>query len=141
MTMLKQLQHILHTSNCSCVIANGDKIESFYQRGIKDLYELLRSNRSLLEGATIADKVVGKGAAALMILGKVGEVHADVISTPALNLLRQYGLPVSFNQETDRIMNRNKNGLCPVETLCLSLESPEEMLTEIRNFINKITNG
>lgn len=138
---MTDLINLLHEGGYSCVIRNGLDTRTFHKRGVADLYELLTDEPEFLCGSLIADKVVGKGAAALMILGKVGEVHADVISTPALNLLHQYGLPVSFNQETDRIMNRNKDGLCPVETLCLNLESPEEMLTEIRNFINKITNG
>ena len=138
---MTDLINLLHEGGYSCVIRKGSDTRTFHKRGVADLYELLSNESEFLCGSLIADKVVGKGAAALMILGKVGEVHADVISTPALSLLHQYGLPVSFNQETDRIMNRNKDGLCPVETLCLNLESPEEMLTEIRNFINKITNG
>ena len=37
-----------------------------------------------MKGAAIADKVIGKGAAALMVLGGFKTVYADIISTPAL---------------------------------------------------------
>jgi iron complex outermembrane receptor protein len=38
----------------------------------------------MLDGASIADKVIGKGAAALMIAGCIKEVYADVISEAAM---------------------------------------------------------
>jgi iron complex outermembrane receptor protein len=85
--------------------------------------------------------VVGKGAAALMVLGGVKHVYTDVISTPALDLFKTYGVEVAFSVVTDRIVNRTKDGLCPVETLCLDLDSPADMLNEIRQFINNRTNG
>ena len=136
--MLKQLRHILHTTNCSCVIANGDKIESFYQRGIKDLYELLHSNRSLLEGATIADKVIGKGAAALMIVGGVTMVYADVISEPAMELFKQFSIKVEYDKKVANIINRRGDGICPVEERCTECNTIEECLVKIDEFIKSI---
>ena len=82
-----QLIDLLHVEACSCVIRNGDVTRIFRERGVKDLYRLLEEEPELLDGAFVADKVVGKGAAALMILGGVGELHADVISRPARLLL------------------------------------------------------
>ena len=136
--MLKQLRHILHTTNCSCVIANGDKIESFHQRGIKDLYELLNSNRSLLEGATIADKVIGKGAAALMIVGGVTMVYADVISEPAMELFKQHTIKVEYDKKVANIINRRGDGICPVEERCAECKTIEECLVKIEEFIKSM---
>lgn len=136
--MLKQLRHILHTTNCSCVIANGDKIESFYQRGIKDLYELLNSNRSLLEGATIADKVIGKGAAALMIAGGVTMVYADVISEPAMELFKQHSIKVEYDKKVANIINRRGDGICPVEERCTKCDTIEECLVKIEEFVKSM---
>ena len=136
--MLKQLRHILHTTDCSCVIANGDKIESFYQRGIKDLYELLNSNRSLLEGATIADKVIGKGAAALMIAGGVTMVYADVISEPAMELFKQFSIKVEYDKKVANIINRRGDGICPVEERCTECNTIEECMVKIEEFVKSM---
>ena len=68
----------------------------FRERGVKDLYRLLEEEPELLDGAFVADKVVGKGAAALMILGGIGELHADVISRPARLLLAASPVHVSY---------------------------------------------
>lgn len=50
----------LFTHKYSCVIRNGDEIRVFRGRGVKDLYRLLRDDRRFLDGAFVADKVVGK---------------------------------------------------------------------------------
>lgn len=56
----------------------------FRERGVADLFRLLHEEPQLLRGAFIADKVVGKGAAALMVLGGVEGLFADVVSRPCV---------------------------------------------------------
>ena len=86
--MMTSLVNLLHKENYSCVIFGLNETRTFSRRGVIDLYDLLLNDRTFLKGALVADKVVGKAAASLMILGEIGELHADVISTPALSLLR-----------------------------------------------------
>lgn len=93
-----------------------------------DLYDLLVQEPDYLKGAVIADKVVGKGAAALMVLGGIKEVYADIISSKALSLFRKYGVKVGFAQEVPFIWNRARTGGCPVETMCSEEESAEAIL-------------
>lgn len=135
---MEELINLLHAGNYSCVIANKEKIRTFTQRGIADLYDLLLSEPDFLKEALIADKVVGKGAAALMILGGIKELYTDLISTKALELFRQWNIEVSFAEEVPSIWNRDRTGGCPVETLCDNVESPADMLPLIRNFIEKM---
>ena len=87
---------LLFAEKCSCVVRNGDEVRIFRERGVKDLYRLLREEPQLLDGAFVADKVVGKGAAALMILGGVKELFADVVSHAALDLLNAAGKAVAY---------------------------------------------
>ena len=126
---------LLFAEKCSCVVRNGDEVRIFRERGVKDLYRLLREEPQLLDGAFVADKVVGKGAAALMILGGVGELHADVISRPARLLLAASPVHVSYTLEVPYIVNRTRTGQCPVETLCRDCATAAEALPLIRNFI------
>lgn len=131
----------LHAEGCSCVIRNGDTERSFRERGVQDLYRLLRQEPELLAGAFVADKVVGKAAAALMILGGVAELYTDVASRPALDLLREAGIPVHCAREVPRIVNRNRTGWCPLETRCYDLRTPEACLTEIEAFLQDAARG
>lgn len=129
----------LFQEQCSCVIRSGGNVHKFYGRGISDLYSILTGGSGMLEGAFIADKVVGKGAAALMILGGVDELYAGLISVPARQMLESYGIKVSCRLEVPNIMNRANTGICPVESLCLDCSSPAECLPKIENFMNAAT--
>ena len=82
--MMEDLIRLLHEGDHSLVVANGD-VRTFDGRGVSDLYGLFKEDPGFLKGAFIADKVVGKAAAALMILRGEKEVFADIISQPALD--------------------------------------------------------
>ncbi len=135
----KAIVDLLFAEQCSCVVRNGDTVRIFRQRGIADLYNLLRTERQLLEGAFVADKVVGKGAAALMALGGVKEVFADTLSRPARKLLERYGIEVCYTLEVENIANRAGDGICPVEALCAACNTAEQCLPLISDFVERMT--
>lgn len=114
----RQAIDLLFAERCSCVVRNGDTIRIFRERGVRDLWRLLHEEPELLDGAFVADKVVGKGAAALMAAGRVRELFADVVSHAALELLNGAGIPVSYTVAVPHIINRAGDGICPVERLC-----------------------
>ena len=117
------------------MIRQGNQVHTFTQRGVADLYQLLTTDAPFLLGSSIADKVVGKGAAALMVIGGVANVYADVISAPALALLKESGVEVSYAEVVESIRNRAGTDMCPVEKRCLPLENVDEMVGEIRDFL------
>ena len=133
-----RLVELLFAENASCVIRNGSETRIFRERGVRDLYRLLGEDPAFLAGAFIADKVVGKGAAALMILGGVSEVYADVISRPARELLRKSRVRVEYTLEVPHIVNRAGTGMCPGETLCRKCRTAQECLPLIRGFLEEL---
>lgn len=135
---MEELIDLLHSEGYSCVIANKGKVRTFTQRGVADLYDLLTQEPEFLKGAMIADKVVGKGAAALMISGGIKELYTDIISSKAMDLFRTSDVKVGFGQEVPFIWNRSHTGWCPVETMCSEEKSAEAILPLIRDFLEKI---
>lgn len=134
----QNLIDLLHAERCSCVIGSADSVVICRERGVMDLLRLLETSPCVLDGACVADKVVGKGAAALMILGGVSAVYADVISRAALDLLAGAGIPAGFGECVDAIINRAGTGVCPVETLCRDCATAGECLPLIRNFARQL---
>lgn len=133
--MMAKLIKLLHEGGYSCILLQEDKTYTFTQRGVADLYDLLQQDTSLLHNALIADKVVGKAAAALMVLGGVSRIYADVISTPALKLLKDANIYTEFGQSVPFIENRDKTGWCPLETASYKAETVEEIYSIIQDFI------
>ncbi len=134
---MDEIIKLLHEGGYSCVIRNGE-IRTFTRRGVADLYDLLNRDPAFLRGAQMADKVIGKAAAALMVLGGVAEIYTDLISEPALLLLRDAGIPVEAVRIVPRIQNRAKTGWCPLETICYEEKDAAAMYPLIRDFVEKM---
>ena len=136
---IAELTEILEKEGCSCAIWGGGELTLCHRRGVADLYELLTSSPGKLRGALVADKIVGKGAAALMVIGGVSQVYAGVISDPALEMLHTGGVTVICGKRVPNIINREGTGICPVETLCLGCRTADECLPLIENFLKSRT--
>lgn len=132
---MQELIRTLREGGYSCVIRNGGVQRVFSQRGVADLYYLLLHEAGFLRGAWIADKVVGKAAVSLMMLGGVERLHTGVISAPALELAAGSGLEVTFDERVPHIINRTHSGWCPLEKLCYDAATAEECFVRIEGFI------
>lgn len=129
----------LHALQCSCIIRNNGTTRTFHERGVKDLHRLLMQEPEILSGASLADKVVGKGAAALMIAGGVAWVYTDVISQAAMELFEQSRVEVQYGEIVPNIINRAGTDICPVEKLCRDCKTAAECLPLIDKFIKEMS--
>jgi len=134
---MEELKGLLQREDVRGVIrsANGI-IREFHRQGVADLFALLTEEPQLLKGATVADRVIGRGAALLMVKGGVKEVFAFVMSQPALDVLRQAGIPAAYATLQPNIINRTGTDICPIEKLTASTSDPDEAYRRIKNFIN-----
>lgn len=123
----------LHQDKCSCVIRN-QVIRTFNRRGIDDFYQLLKEEPETLMGAEVADRVIGKAIAAIMVKGGVRRVYADLISLSALILLRNAGISTDYQQLVTYIKNRRHTGWCPVEAMCYNGQTVDEIMPIIDRF-------
>ena len=125
----------LHRETCSCVILKDEILTAYKGPGISDLLRLIKTEPDKLKDAFVADKVIGKAAASLMILGKVDSIYTDLISDGAIDLLRKSPVRISFAERVSVIMNRTKNNICPMENVCSVANSPQECYERINEFI------
>lgn len=124
---INDLKDILFKENHTLVIyKNNASVITSDDRGVNSLIKLIKEDKSQLSGSLIADKVIGKAAALLMIYAGVKEIYAPIISKPALKTLLKHNVKVYYDKEVERIINRKGDGLCPMETLCLDIEKPEQ---------------
>lgn len=133
----RELYDELTAGKHSLVISTGVETRHFDGRGIADLYKTYTTAPKLLLGATVADKIVGKGAAALMIAGGVARLYAGTISKGALDLIKNSAIETEYGKSVDHIINRAGNGWCPVELLCRNCPTANECLPLIHDFINQ----
>ena len=126
MTEIEELKKLLSDNDYTCVIKKGDTIITSTERGIKPVITMLKGNINALKGAVVCDKVIGRAAALLFVYGGISAVHTMVISKTALEVFEKNNISVTYDKLVNRIQNRTKTGLCPMETLAMDITSPED---------------
>lgn len=124
---INDLKDILLKENHTIVIYKNDaSLVVSDERGVAPLMKLLSDNKTQLKDSIIADKVIGKAAALLMIYGYVKEVYTPIISAPAIEVFNNHNIKIHYDKKVERIINRKGDGLCPMESLCMNVDNPED---------------
>ena len=131
--------NVLVDEGCRGVVRSVQgELRTFSRRGVADLFSLVADEPDFLRGASVADRVIGRGAALLLGKGGAREVYAQVISSGALEVLRSVGIETSFDKEVPNIINRTGTDICPVEKLTASTSSPDEAYERIKQFLDSM---
>lgn len=102
-------------------LCRGGEVVTSDLRGVMPMLGFLREGRDL-SGFCAADRVVGRAAAMLFAKAGVRAVHAEVMSDGAAALLAAHGIDASCDVRTAAIENRQKTGLCPMESAVAGIE-------------------
>lgn len=120
------VKEILENQDYNCVSIRGDEIYTSNLSGVMPILAKLIENSSFFTGAVVGDIVIGKAAAMLLIYGNVESIYAKVISEQAIPFLEKYQIPFTYDTLVPNILNRNKDGMCPMEQLVLNINDPTE---------------
>lgn len=127
---MQQLIEILRREKCSLVVKNHDIVTTYSKPGVRDLEYLLDHDPEMLHGATIADKVIGKAAAAMVVVGGVKELFAEVMSKRAIPFLEEAGIAYTYGTLVDTI--KEEGDRCQLEKITAPATTPEETVALLR---------
>lgn len=129
-------KNILYDENQKLVVVkNGEIIFKSKDRGIKPMYILSTDMKVETKGASIADRVIGKGAAMLCTYLNIEEVYGELMSESGINVLHKSNIKYTIKESCEFIQNRDKTDLCPIEKRSLDIEDPEILLKRIKSFL------
>lgn len=118
------------------VVKNGELIYKSQEKGIKPMYFLaVKVRKGILKGVSIADKVIGKGAAMLCSYIGAKELYAQLISEGAIKVLEEENIVYTYDRICPYIKNREKSDMCPVEKIATESKNVEELLDRIKDFL------
>ncbi|MBQ8755781.1 MAG: DUF1893 domain-containing protein [Lentisphaeria bacterium] len=130
---ISQAQKLVQSDQASCVLVkNGKLVAQESGRGLGPLFVMLDKHGEEMAGGVIVDKVIGKAAAAIIVCGGAEKVCTGLISEPGLVLLEKHGIKVCFEQKVPQILNRRRDGLCPMEKRVAAIDDPEEAVKALR---------
>ena len=127
-------------NNYTCVVVQGKEvIMTSFHNGVRPLIEFYDTqngtNRSFLPPPVLADKVIGRAAALLAVLCGITSIYTHIISEEAKKVLDFYKIPVAYEKLVPYIINRNGDGLCPMEELSIGVNEPIEMYNKIMKWL------
>lgn len=116
-----------------CVVYNESGLHTSEERGVKPMLLWLEEDPDFLRGASVADKIVGRAAAMIMVHAGVREVFASVISNGAIELFREHEIEYSYSMTAIAISNRRGDGICPMERLVAPIKDPKTAYETLKN--------
>ena len=111
------------------VLATGDDY------GVRELLATAARFGPGTRGASLADKVVGKAVALIVVHAGICAVDTRVASEPAVKLLKTHGVPLRAASVVPQILNRRGDGPCPMERVTTLFDEVEPGLQALREFI------
>lgn len=120
------------------VVKNGVLLFKSQSKGIKPMYTLATEKKEISEGASIADRVIGKGAAMLCKYMGIKEVYGELLSNSAMDVLDESNILYSYNKVCPYIKNRDKTDLCPIEKMATNIDDIELLLDRIEEFLEEL---
>lgn len=122
------VRHLPGHALCLC---KGTVLRTEDGRGISPMMRLLAEGCDLT-GFSAADLIVGKAAAMLFVRAGIVAVSGETMSASAKEYLEARGIPCRYGTLTERIINRQGTGLCPMEQTVLALDDPDEAYAALK---------
>lgn len=130
---LEAARKMLLENKAACVLMKDGKIVMIENgRGVSPLLVIYDKCKGDMNGTVVVDKVIGRATAAIAICGKVKHVHAEVMSQEAVNFLKEHKITSSYTLLVPRILNRTRDGLCPMEATVLNITDPHKAVEAVR---------
>ncbi len=136
---LEEAKGIIQRGEYTCIVLQGEQI--IYQaegRGVSPLMRLYESEPAKLKNAVVADKIIGKAAAMLLVLGGARYVYGATMSAAGLAYLQKHGIRAEYGRCVDVISNRTRTGICPIERSVLEIDDPRKGLEHMKAAIAKL---
>lgn len=141
MDEIKNAKLIMLENNYKLVVVKDGLVKfSSSARGIKPIYDIYSKSPELLMGAYISDRVTGKAAAMILSKAGIAGIYTDLISEQAIQIFKDHKIDLMYEKKVDSILNRDKTGSCPIESISKDLKADEitELILGIENFLSSI---
>lgn len=120
------------------VVKNGEVVFKSKDKGIKPMFILATEMKTKAYNASLADRVIGRGAALLCGYIGIKEIYTDLISEGGMEALVEYKIPYTMDRSCSYIKNQDKTDYCPIEKLSLDTKDPLLLLQKIKEFFASI---
>lgn len=117
---------------------DGEILRALSGIGVRPLLVTYTEEPQIMEGCFVYDKVIGKAAATIAVLGKVKSVWGQIMSEPGKAFLEAHGIAAFCETLVPIIENRTGDDMCPLEKSVKDIDDPVEGIAAIRATVAKL---
>lgn len=130
---VRQARTLIAQGRAECVLVKEGRIVQIERgRGVSPLLTMYDRHGEAMAGAVVVDKVIGRAAASVAILGGAKAVYGEVMSEDAAAWLDREGIVSGWGTLVPRILNRKRDGLCPLERSVVGCDKAPEAVAALR---------
>jgi len=134
--LLEEMKTRLATDSSVVVAKDGVIVDREEGRGIGPLLKMLDNGN--LKDALVVDKVIGRAAAGICVLGGARRVYATLMSEDAADYLKSHGVACAADKTVAKILNRDRSDRCPMEKSVDGKTDPADMVAAIRATLSRL---
>lgn len=128
----------LKQKNLALVIAkNGSIIFETERHGISGLLDAIEHHRKAIKNASVADKVMGRAAALLLVYSDVVAAFAVTASDSGIQTLQDHNVYFEYDKCVQRIIDCEEKDFCPFEKLTTNISDPQKAYEVLKEYCAK----
>lgn len=116
-----------------CIVKDTNVVLKSGSRGISAFLGAIEELGEDLEGASVADRVVGRAIALLCVHAKVKAVYAVRLSKKGKAVFQEYMVHHEWSSLVESILDIDKEEICPFEKLATEISDPAKAYRKLKD--------
>ncbi|MGD0979058.1 MAG: DUF1893 domain-containing protein [Candidatus Bathyarchaeia archaeon] len=114
------------------IVKDGQVLFETASHGISGLLSAIQDLDERLNGASAADKIVGKAIALLCLYAKIEGVYGSVMTREAKKLFEENKVHAEWEELIRNILDNCRSATCPFDRLAAGITDPEEAYKKLK---------
>jgi uncharacterized linocin/CFP29 family protein len=125
-------KHLKEKGSTLTIVKGKQILFDTASHGISGFLRAIEELGERLNGASAADKIVGKTVAILCLPAGIEGVYASVMSREAKELFEENGIHAEWDELVGNILSNCKPATCPFEKLATEITDPSEAYKKLK---------
>lgn len=131
MTDIERAVELIKKEDFTCVFVKDTLEYGSRERGVDPILSMIDEGYDI-RGCSVADKVLGKASALLLVYAGARAAFGEILSFGAWKVLSSNGVEYFFSKMVESISNREGTDVCPMEKAVEDISDPAQALEAIR---------
>lgn len=125
---------LTHGEKTFVIVGENTPVHYSAEHRVKPFLDLIDANPSLLDGAIVGDRIVGRAAALLCVYSKIKAVFAVSISDEAIDILGANNILATWQDTVEYIVEKDLKSRYKLDEHLKGIDDPAQAFEKIKKF-------